>query len=514
MQSPSEDVVETPAPRLVVTIVIDQLPSWALTKYLEYLPEDGALRRAIARGVWYPQVRYEYASTFTAPGHVAIYTGAVPADSGVMTNKVWDRHTGEERAVVADPKYPTVGSTDKSAAPTELRVPTMGDMLHEVTGGESVILSLSLKDRAAVFSGGKHADLAVWYDHKQKGFVTSTYYADALPEWLSAYREAHPIDELLTAWTAADPELCARATNVADDARGEGEVHGYGRTFPHDPRDTDKPLKRLRLTPQMAEYQIALAAEGARAMSLGEDDVTDLLAISISGTDYVGHTFGADSWEYFDNLVRVDRALARMLDTLEGERGPIAVLITSDHGVQRVPEVHGKGRVYTEDVLKQAQDAAVEALGEGDWVGEFEKPFFFLTADGMTKRDAVVAAVVKELSGSEGIELVVDPREAAGWRDDPDPLRKAIGRSVSADVSGELYLVVAEGWILDDYRERGGGANHGTPWQYDRDVPVLFWGPGIAAARHDEVVSQARVAPTIAKLLGVAPPKGVTAPPL
>lgn len=511
----SDTETEAPArPRLVVAVVIDQLPSWALSKYLEHLPEDGAIRSAVERGAYYPFVRYDYASTFTAPGHVAIHTGMPPIDSGVMTNKVWNRQTHEETAAVADPKFPTLGREDSSAAPTLLRVPTMGDVLHDATSGESVIVSLSLKDRAAVFPGGKHADLALWYEPKVKGFTTSTYYAAKLPEWLVAYGAAHPVEELLVPWSVADPALCAAATGLTDDAAGEGNAHGYGRVFPHDPRVTDKPLKRLRLTPQLSEYQIDLAAEAARAMNLGADEATDLLAISISGTDYVGHTFGADSWEYFDNLARVDRALGRLLQTLEQERGPIAVLITSDHGVQHVPEIEGRGRIYTDEVLKLAQTAAVEALGEGEWVGDLQKPFLFLTTEGMARRDEVVAAVVAKLATVEGIHSAVDPRSTAGWRDDPDPVRRAIGLSFSPDVAGEIYLVVAEGWVLDDERKRGGGTNHGTPWLYDREVPVIFWGPGVGVGRHDEAVSQSRVAPTLARLLGVTPPGHVTAPPL
>ena len=202
------------AAKLLLVVVIDQLPSWALQKYLPHLPQDGVIRQAVGRGVFYPRVRYDYANTFTAPGHAAIHTGRVPADSGVISNNLYDRASGRRVALVQDVAYPVIGYKKKAGAPTVLQVPTMGDVLHRATGGKSKVVSISLKDRAAILPGGKHADLALWFEAGVARFVTSRYYAERTPVWLSQYNAQHPVKELLRPWDVGDAALCARATHA------------------------------------------------------------------------------------------------------------------------------------------------------------------------------------------------------------------------------------------------------------------------------------------------------------
>lgn len=489
-------------PRLVVAIVIDQFPSWAFKKYLPHLDKAGLMRRMQARGSIYSQVRYPYASTFTAPGHAALFTGRPPIESGIISNKLYDRANGMGKTSVQDSRYPVFGSQTKSAAPTQLKVPTVGDRWRRKTKGKAKVFSISFKDRAAVIPGGKGANLAIWYDGAQGSFTTSKYYAEKLPTWLAHYQQKRPIKQLIHPWQVADKKLCRKATGQPDDAPGEADLDGFGVQFPHDPAATSKPFKRLVFTPQLTEYMLELAEFGVDELELGRDDLSDLLCISISGSDYVGHIFGADSWEYFENLRRVDLALGALVARLEKKFGQIALLISSDHGVQKLPEQAGQGRLYADMLLARARAAARASVGEGNWVADFSKPFLFLTAEGMLRRDKLVPAIVRTWQSIEGVERAIDPRATRGWRNSKDPIERSIGLAFDPEVAAEVYLLPKRGWLLDDYRSAGGGTNHGTPWHYDSDVPLMFWHVGSQPSRHDRVVSQLRIAPTLARLLG------------
>ena len=393
-------------PRIVVTVVLDQLGSWVLDRYLPHLPESGALRSAARRGAHYQKVRYQYASTFTAPGHSALYTGVGPSENGVMANRVRDATTNEKVALIDDSEHLVIGDDSKGVSPRALGAPTVADALEEQTGGRSVTVSLSVKDRGAILPGGQRADLALWYETSQRAFTTSTFYRSELPAWLVAWREAHPTRALMHAWEPRDAALLARVAGK-DDALGEGDYLGFGTTFPHDPRTGDKPHKLLKLTPQLSEHMLELARAVVVHMGMGQDAVPDLLAISVSGTDYLGHTFGPESWEYLDNLIRVDLALGSFLSWLENEHGPIAVIITADHGSQALPEQHdGAGRMYPEQLRQAAEKAAAAVAGPGKWIRAFDRPFFYLTAAGRAKRDIVVPAIVEKLTALEGVQLV------------------------------------------------------------------------------------------------------------
>jgi hypothetical protein len=510
---PAPPSQEPPRARVVVVVVFDQLASWVFSQYLPHLRHDGALRRGVAQGRYFRRAAFEYASTNTASGHAAIVTGAPPHVTGITANQVWQ--DGEpERPFIADGKHPVLGRPEATASPSVLRVDTVGDALERASGDRAQVLSLSLKDRAAILMGGHRADLALWYDYHIPGFTSSTYYGEALPEWLLGWLRAHPVSELLRPWTALDPALYARVVG-RDDGPGEGNYLSLGTTFPHQLSGIDKPYSALRFTPHLTDYLLELAQAAIEHMDIGSDDQPDLVTISISGTDYAGHTFGPDSWEYLDHLRRADLALGRFLAWLE-RRAPTAVLVTSDHGVFPLPERAGRGgRIFPDEILRAMQAAAVATVGEGRWVLAFERPFAYLAPE-LTgeRRERVVAAIKRDLEALPGVELVVGVREALGWVSDADPLRRAVGLSMAAGAPGDLYLVPKEDWIVDEDYPRGAGTTHGTPWPPDREVPVIFWGPGVSPERSNEPVSQARVAPTIAALLGVAPPPHVHQPPL
>jgi hypothetical protein len=502
---------------LVAVVVLDQIGSWVLERHLEQLPPSGAIRSAIARGAWHRRVAYEHAATLTAPGHAAIFTGTPPAESGVGANRRVVLGRGRT-SIVDDGEHAVLGNDKAFASPSLLRAEGVVDVLERRTGGAARTLSISIKDRSAVIPGGKAADLAVWLDKRSGRFTTSTYYADAVPPWLAAWAAAHPIERALHDWTPSDTALL-RAHAGEDDGPGEGDYLGFGATFPHRLRG-EHALELFELSPASTEVLVELAIAGTRALGFGEDEVPDLLALSVSSTDLVGHTFGPESWEALDNLLRVDAALSRLLQAL-GRMAPVSLLITADHGVAPMPErSRAAGRVAVRyagaSLVGAADDALDRVLGAGDWVLGYAPPFVYLSAEARASarwpeaRDAALAA----LRRVPGIAAAFDARAAESWRDDPDPLRRAVGRSIPPGGPGDVFIVSAPLSIYDEEVPVGRGTTHGSPWSYDAEVPVIIAGPGVSHLEVRERESARRIAATIAVLLGIEAPRHARVAPL
>jgi arylsulfatase A-like enzyme len=517
---PGDATTDIPArPQLMLVVVIDQLGSETFRKLEPLLSPRGALRRIAQRGRLYEEVAYGYAATYTAPGHAAIHTGAVPRDSGVTSNFWIERRTGRARAVVDDGQHPVLGVPDAHAGPDALRVPTLADTLDGYDGGQGKVVSISLKDRAAVIPGGKSPDLALWYEAKLASFTTSTYYADELPAWLQRYQQAHPTHTGELVWDAAGPARLLELLGP-DAAPGEGAYDGLDTSFPHRLSDAGSADRAWRIFPHSSEYLVDLALEAARALELGRDDHVDLLALSLSGTDYAGHVYGPDSWEYADHLRRADLALARMIDTLAA-RTRLSVLITSDHGVAPLPErrrdAHSAARV-TGRVLVAAAGAAIEGLvGPGTWVAGFSAPYLFLTPEALAhaRSRAIRRTATEALTAQPGVLAAYDTSELEPLKGSEDPVEQRVLASVHPETSGEVFVVTRQYVFPEIGVVPGHGTTHGSPWHYDTNVPVWVLAPGVHGPRVRETLAQQRVAVTIAALMGMPAPSGAAdVPPL
>ena len=506
-----------PLPQLVIAVVIDQLGSDALIK-LDPLLQGGAIAHARAHGRVLEHVVYAYAGTLTAPGHAAIYTGVPPAQNGVTTNAVVDATTGKRRAIVDDGQHAVLGTTPPVfASPTVLRAPTVADVLEQATGGRAKVASLSIKDRSAILPAGMRPDLALWYDTKV-GFTTSAYYASELPAWLSAFGRTHPVLPASVSWEVQDGTRLGLMLGP-DDAPGEGDYKGFGKTFPHRLDGNPNAADLWAHTPDSTEYLLELAHETATQLELGADDVPDLLLISISGTDYSGHVFGPDSWEYADHLRRADRALLHLCERL-AQRSRIAVLITSDHGAAPLPErlgAAGAGKRVDSDAFVHAIDAAIDAkFGAGEWIGGYLEPFLFLTPFARAHADhaAVRAAVLQAARAQSGVAAVFDTQQLDALRSATGALEQSVLRSIDPNGGGDFFVVVGQNVVPDIGMVAGAGTTHGSPWAYDTHVPVLLWGDGVSPGKDSEPLEQARVASTLAALLGIAPPGAAPRAPL
>jgi hypothetical protein len=506
-EPPSEATV---APKLVVLIVVDQLGSWVLDQHLPLLPSGSAIRRAYEDGASHI-AEFPYASTQTAPGHASLGTGVTPAVHGIVANAVYSADHGA-RKTVDDGKHAVLGNPDRYVSPTQLRVETVGDVLHRETDGKARIVGISMKGRSAVLPVGKKANIAVFYDAVARAMTTSTYYVPKarLPEWLRDFRKANPVEPLLQTWEPSNPSELEK--HLGPDT-WPGEMYP---AFPHDPREAPNPWYAFAGTPESSEYLMAAAYAVVKAERMGVDEVPDFLVLGVSGTDIVGHIWGARSWEYADNLLRIDRALAHFVKLLEA-RGPVAFVLSADHGTAELPErarAEGRagGRLRKETLTSSAERAADVALGEGDWIAGYVAPLLTYTDAGKAHHKDLTRALRKALPDLDGVKAVYDAHDSAGLRSSNNKIERLVGASLPDDPPGDLYLVTDPGWF--DALSHQGGTNHGTPWDYDRRVPVLMWGAAVERRTSQEVYDVLRVATTLAALLNVPAPAGAPGSPL
>lgn len=507
---PEAAPLATVAPKLVVLIVLDQLGSWVLDQQLPLLPASSVIRRAHERGASHT-AEYPFASTQTAPGHASLTTGVTPAVHGIVGNAVYDPVHGSRRTV-DDGKHAVIGNADRYVSPTQLRAETVADVLHRESNAQARIVGMSIKGRSAVLPVGQKANIAVFYDAVARAMTTSTYYRPKgrLPEWLRDFRKANPVEPLLQVWEPADPGWLER--QLGPDA-SPGEMFP---TFPHDPREAPDPWYAFSGTPESSEYLMAAAYAVVKAERMGVDDVPDFLVLGVSGTDIVGHIWGPRSWEYADNLQRIDRALTHFVKLLRA-RGPVAFVLTADHGVAELPErarTEGRegGRLRGDVLVATAERAADAALGQGDWIAGYVPPLFTYTAAGKARHKELTKVLRKAMPDVEGVKAVYDAQSHAKLRSSINDLERLVGESLPDDPPGDLYLVTEPGWF--DALFEGSGTNHGTPWDYDRRVPVLMWGTAIERRTNKKVHDVLRVATTLAALLNVPAPANAPKTPL
>ncbi len=485
---------------LAVAVVFDQLGSDTLQRLWPLLDEAGAFKTAARRGAYFKRAAYPYLNTLTAPGHAAIFTGAPPHRSGIAGNEEWREDRGVVVPTVDSPGIEVFGRSEVTAGTSRLRAQTVAESLVQTTGGKAKVVSLSLKDRGALLPVGKGANACLWFDSTLGAFTSSTQCGKALPPWLSEHQRKHPIKALIQPWLPLDAERYAELLGP-DDAPGEG---GWGRTFPHDPSKVPSPSSTLRMHPALSEYLVGLGETATVAERMGRDDVADLLVISFSGTDYVGHNFGPHSWEYADHLIRADRKLGAWLSEL-AERSRLSVMITSDHGVAPLPErstAEGKsaGRLFASELqahLEQALDAQVAAL-DGGWVAAVIGSFIHFSRAAKEREGfADVLKVAKRaLEGVDGVASV-DVLHGAPLPDDAQLLA-----SLPPTGAPELFLHPKPYWVFGYGVPPGSGTNHGSGQSYDQQVPLLFYGEGVGHLVEDDPVDQLRAAPTLASLLG------------
>jgi drug/metabolite transporter (DMT)-like permease len=494
-----------PTPRLVVLVVIDQWPSWGVAERRAHY--RAGLARLLDGGVHFARAQYPFAITFTSPGHAALGTGASPRVTGVVANTWFRRGDGVERAAEHDPASPVLGLGGErlpidGASGAILAVDGLAEALRAGTGGRGRSVAIAGKARAACFVAGRRPDVALWYEPAAGGFTSSLAYGGP-PTWAAALapRVAGHLDAV---WTIDDPATIAAATGGVDDGPGETEPR-----FPHPVASLGDPAKALRLTPFLDTLTVDAALAAIAGEGLGADDVPDLLALSFSAHDYVGHQWGQESWEMFDLERRLDRELGRLLDALDRQVGVgrYAVVMTSDHGATRMPDRTGGARIAPAAIEAAAEAAAATVLGPGDWVAAVSSAMIYgsptWAAAAPAARDAALAAMARAVEAVPGVHAVV-PMATTTCAGQDDMVARVCETTVPGQ-TGELLVWPEDGGLVTSYAK---GTSHDAPSDDDRTVPVVVVGPGLAPRTVAAPVSALAVAATVAALLGVAPPDG------
>lgn len=487
-------------PRLVVLITVDQLRPDYLTRWDRQF--TGAFRRLLDESAFYTHAVHDHAITETAPGHASTLSGRFPYSTGIAENS----------AGVNTSDAPLVGSRGAGASPYRFLGTTLADWMT-AADPQTRVLSVSRKDRGAILPIGRGIYPVFWYTPDSGRFVTSSWYADSLPTWV---QEFNAEQRVTTRYAGRTWDLLLPETEYPEADSVEAESAGQGFTFPHQlARDETAAQNGIIGQPWMDELTLDLAWRGVRTLDLGAGPQTDLLAVSLSTTDAVGHRWGPDSRELHDQILRLDRVLGTFLDSLIALRGRenIVIALTSDHGVAPVPEVRstwGDNSRATR-VLRADFDPVFHRISQKVILSR-------IPADAFTF-DFPTLSVDRSKVGSRTRELRTVARSfAAEARKVPGVLR--------ADVVDDLILadtvkdVIARRWAhmfrpggdalvvitLRPFNYSGTGvASHGSPHDYDARVPLIFWGRHF---RHFADSSTARVvdlAPTLAHLLGVTP---------
>jgi hypothetical protein len=506
---------------------------------------EGGFRYLAEQGMWFHDAHHAHANTETIVGHATLSTGAHPSAHGMVGNVWFDRTLGQTVYNIEDADFPLltegagvdqdteIDPTQRAArsegrSPRAIMVTTLSDEIAIRTAGRAKIFGVSVKDRAAVSMAG-HAGKAFWFSKQSSEFVTSTYYYDAYPSWVSAWNaEGLPARYAETEWRLAE-EQSGYLFGDRDDREGEIDLAGFGRTFPHayGPGDSRYYTTLLTISPAGDELTLDFAKALIDAESLGADPVTDYLAVSFSSTDYVGHLFGPSSLESEDNLLRLDRSIAELLAHVDDRVGlsETLIVLSADHGGAEMPSYLSElgvpaGYVDPDTWNLEPGLAALEArfgLGQA-LIRSYVHPYVYLDRERISElgldQGEVEDAVAAEIGRLDGVSVAVSTTALREGRAPNLPLMGAITRNFNPSRSGDVFVVFEPGHFINDFDGLEVATTHGSPWRYDTHVPVVFAGwrvPGGAVYRRVHTVD---VAPTLALLLGTKVPSGSAGEPL
>jgi len=514
-------------PKLVIGIVIDQMRYDYLYKYAKKFGKGG-FKRLMREGFSFDDAQYNYVPTYTGPGHTAIYTGATPSMDGIVANDWYDRKSGAMVYCVQDDTVATVGSFSKlgQMSPKRELVSTIGDALKLSDGGKSKVIGISQKDRAAILPAGHRADAAYWLDDSTGNWITSTYYMKFLPQWVMNFNKAERVKAYLSkSWYASLP-LSEYVESMPDDNPYEKPYKTESAPiFPHNlPALIDKNggLGLIKATPFGDDITKDFAIQTIKNESLGKGDETDMLTISFSSTDYVGHQFGTESIELEDTYIRMDKDLDELLTFLDKYIGKKNVLLflTADHGAAVNAQYlmdRGVPAGYVDDkALLEKVNEYLNAKYGSLVTLQFVNQQFYINIETPTielkhvdiNKDSVESEVANIAVQWPGVERAIPAYKLDEVN--KDMINKKILNGFYPSRSGDVIINLSPNWLI--YSKTG--TTHGAPYDYDAHVPLLFWGADIQHGSTPKEEAITNIAPTISWLLHIPNPDGCLGQPM
>ena len=525
-------------PKLILQITVDQLRGDMPAAYIDRMGKGG-FKYLLNKGVVYKDAHHNHANTETIVGHSTLATGALPAVHGMIGNVWFDDKLQRLVYNVEDAKFPLLSAdagvnqkteidptqrTAKSSgrSPSNIQVSTFSDELMISSNGKAKVFGVSVKDRGAISMAG-HMGKAFWFSKKSGEFVTSEYYYDKYPEWVSTWNEAKPTKKYNQATWQLSQEQQGYVFAKQDDQAWETKFPGFGRTFPHQYGDMKNGYFNtfLTLSPAGDELTLDFAKAVVNNEQLGQDNITDYLSVSFSSTDYVSHIFGPSSLEAEDNMLRLDRTIADLLKFIDKKVGldNTLIVLSADHGAAEVPAYLSSLGMNTDVVAPKNWDKAPSMKTLKKQFGldtalikSYFHPYIYLDRDLIARRklslEQVQKAVATEVSKFDGVALAVTSTDIESGRTPQDYLHTLVANNHSKNRSGDIYIVLEAHRFVADMEGLSVASTHGSPWGYDTFVPLVFAGFNIDDDIIYQRVSTTDIAVTLSAILGIKAPSG------
>ena len=517
-------------PKLVIGITVDQMRMDYLYRFWDAFGDDG-FKRLVERGFVCGDHHFGYAPTYTGPGHASIFTGTTPRSHGIIGNDWYDRKTGASVYCASDASVQTVGIDDPAntaghMSPHRMEATTLGDELKLATGMQSKVIGISIKDRGAILPAGHLADGAYWFYGKDEGkFITSTRYMDEVPKWVEKWNKGNWAARYMKQPWAMNLSEAALSIQTEDNTPYERPFNGDNNpTYPYDLKELSEAnggFDILKGTPVGNTLVVDFAIAAIAGEELGRDAYTDLLAVSFSSTDYVGHQFGVHAWETMDTYVRLDQQLARFFQSLDQTvgSGQWMCWLTADHGAATVPSLAQDAGIPVDywqpgNLIDDAKADLAATYGDGEWVLNYSNDQFFLNRPLIRERGLDLEAMQHRIQALaldyEGVFAAVTGTDLVRGNTSNDEFLERLRNGWTASASGDVMIVPKPGWI----QYSRSGTTHGSPFSYDTHVPLLFYGWHVPTGITYERTYIRDIAPTVAALIHSPLPNASTGRPI
>lgn len=508
-------------PKLVVGIVVDQM-RWDYLYRFQDRYGKGGFNRLLNEGFSYENTYISYLPTYTAIGHASIYTGSVPAIHGIAGNDFIMQNTGESMYCTQDDSVNGVGTTSDAGkmSPRNLLASTFTDQMKLATNFRSKVYGISIKDRGGILPAGHFADAAFWFDGDNGNWVSSTFYMNELPKWLTKLNKSNFTEKYLKEWNTLYP-IKSYVNSEVDENVYEGLFKGEEKSiFPRNLKTLQKEngYGLIRSTPYGNSITVDLAKEIIENEKLGknEEGVTDILAMSFSSTDYIGHQFGINSIEIEDTYLRLDQDLEEFFNYLDKKigKGEYVVFLSADHGASHNPRYYqdkkgNAGYFNTSEVRKNLNAELAQQFGANDLVRsltnyQIHLNYPVIKANKINENE-LKDAIVQFMEEVDAVSFVVDI-ERIGDAAVPQKIKERIINGYHKKRSGAIQYILEPQWYSG--RLNSPGTTHGTWGSYDSHIPFVMMGWGVKHGKSYEEVYMTDIAATMSSLLKIEAPNG------
>ena len=508
-----------PHPRLVIGIVVDQMRWDYLYRFYDRYAEDGGFKLLLNQGLSCENTFIPYTPTVTACGHTSIYTGSVPSIDGITGNEWWDYHLSQMVYCTGDTSTRTIGSNTDAGqmSPRNLLVTTIGDEIHLANNFRSKVIGIALKDRGAILPAGHSADGAYWYDEKTGDWITSSYYMNDLPKWVKDLNAKKLPDQYYAQeWNTMYP-INTYVQSTPDEETFEYRPFGAdAKGFPYRLSPfIGKNYGILHVTPYGNSFTFDLAKAAVLGEAMGSGAQTDLLTISLSTPDYIGHTFGPNSVESEDDFLRMDKDLGEFIRFLDKQvgKGQYLIFLTADHGVAQVPAFLNEHNIPAGNVDAGAIGGELNKLLQEKFktpklvIGIINYQVYLdrnLIREARLHKDQVYQEIIAFLLDQPGISraFAIDALNETTLNSD---LKNALANGNYPPRSGDIQLIFKPQWI-EGFQNRG--TTHGVWNPYDTHIPLVWYGWNIPSGKTNRKIDMTDIAPTVCAILHIQMPSG------